>query len=166
VNFSAHQFHDPGMLSMIEEALLASGLEPERLVIEITESVTLSNVTETLRVMEHLNRLGVSLALDDFGTGFSSLSYLTLLQPKIIKIDKSFVNSARESVYDATLLETIVSLGKKLNMTVLAEGIETPTQLLRLRHIGCELGQGYLFSPAVPADDAAALVGQVMGSGD
>jgi diguanylate cyclase (GGDEF)-like protein/PAS domain S-box-containing protein len=166
VNFSAHQFHDPGMLSMIEEALLASGLEPERLVIEITESVTLSNVTETLRMMEHLNRLGVSLALDDFGTGFSSLSYLTLLQPKIIKIDKSFVNSARESVYDATLLETIVSLGKKLNMTVLAEGIETPTQLLRLRHIGCELGQGYLFSPAVPADDAAALVGQVMGSGD
>jgi diguanylate cyclase (GGDEF)-like protein/PAS domain S-box-containing protein len=165
VNFSAHQFLDPQMLSMIEEALLASGLEPERLVIEITESVTLSNVTETLRVMECLSRLGVSVALDDFGTGFSSLSYLTLLQPKIIKIDQSFVNSARRSARDDTLLETIVSLGNKLNMTVLAEGIETPNQLLRLRRIGCELGQGYLFSPAVPADDAAAMIGRVLGSG-
>jgi EAL domain-containing protein (putative c-di-GMP-specific phosphodiesterase class I) len=164
VNFSALQFHDPGLMSMIEEVLLTSGLEPERLVIEITESVTLSNVTETLLVMERLNRLGVSLALDDFGTGFSSLSYLTLLQPKILKIDQSFVNSARESTRDDALLESIVSLGNKLNMTVVAEGIETPTQLLRLRHIGCALGQGYLFSPAVPADDAAAMVGRVLGS--
>jgi EAL domain-containing protein (putative c-di-GMP-specific phosphodiesterase class I) len=150
---------------MIEEALFESGLEPERLVIEITESVTLRNVTETLRVMERLNRLGVSLALDDFGTGFSSLSYLTLLQPKIIKIDQSFVNAPRESAHDDTLLETIVSLGNRLNMTVLAEGIETPTQLLRLCQIGCELGQGYLFSPAVPADQASSMVGRVLGSG-
>jgi diguanylate cyclase (GGDEF)-like protein/PAS domain S-box-containing protein len=165
VNFSAHQFHDPGLVSMIEEALFESGLEPERLVIEITESVTLRNVTETLRVMERLNRLGVSLALDDFGTGFSSLSYLTLLQPKIIKIDQSFVNAPRESAHDDTLLETIVSLGNRLNMTVLAEGIETPTQLLRLCQIGCELGQGYLFSPAVPADQASSMVGRVLGSG-
>jgi len=165
VNFSAHQFHDPGLVSMIEEALFESGLEPERLVIEITESVTLRNVTETLRVMERLKRLGVSLALDDFGTGFSSLSYLTLLQPKIIKIDQSFVNAPRESAHDDTLLETIVSLGNRLNMTVLAEGIETPTQLLRLCQIGCELGQGYLFSPAVPADQASSMVGRVLGSG-
>ena len=165
VNFSAHQFHDPGLVSMIEEALFESGLEPERLVIENTESVTLRNVTETLRVMERLKRLGVSLALDDFGTGFSSLSYLTLLQPKIIKIDQSFVNAPRESAHDDTLLETIVSLGNRLNMTVLAEGIETPTQLLRLCQIGCELGQGYLFSPAVPADQASSMVGRVLGSG-
>ena len=166
VNFSALQFHDPGLLSMIEEALLASGLEPERLVIEITESVTLRDVTETLRVTDRLNRLGVSLALDDFGTGFSSLSYLTLLRPKIIKIDQSFVNAPRESAHDDTLLETIVSLGNRLNMTVLAEGIETPTQLLRLCQIGCELGQGYLFSPAVPPDQAASMVGRVLGSGE
>ena len=163
VNFSAHQFHDPGLESMIEEALMATGLEPERLIIEITESVTLLDVAETLRVMERLNRLGIGVALDDFGTGYSSLSYLTLLQPKIIKIDQSFVSSVRESAHDDSLLETIVSLGHKLNMTVVAEGIETQGQFVRLRHLGCDLGQGFFFSPAVPADDAATMIGQVLG---
>lgn len=164
VNFSALQFHNPRLVSMIEEALLASGLEPERLIIEITESVALLDVAETLGVMEHLSRLGIGLALDDFGTGYSSLSYLTLLQPRIIKIDRSFVSPTHESVHNETLLEAIVSLGHKLGMTVLAEGIETQAQFARLRHVGCELGQGYLFSPAVPAIDATAMVGQVLGS--
>jgi diguanylate cyclase (GGDEF)-like protein/PAS domain S-box-containing protein len=149
VNLSAHQFQDPGLIAMIEAALAQSGLAAERLVLEITESVALLDVTETMRVMEHLNRLGIGFALDDFGTGFSSLSYLVLLRPKVIKIDQSFIRPLHESVHNDTLLEMIISLGKKLEMTVLAEGIETEQQLGRLRGFDCELGQGYLFSPAV-----------------
>jgi len=161
VNLSAHQFHDPGLITMVEDALRTSGLAPERLIIEITESVTLLDVAETMSVMEHLNRLGIGIALDDFGTGYSSLSYLVLLQPRVIKIDRSFVSPTRESVRNDTLLETIVSLGNKLDMTMLAEGIETHAQLERLRNLGCELGQGYLFSPAVPDGEVAAMLDRV-----
>ncbi|MGC1418870.1 MAG: EAL domain-containing protein [Acidimicrobiales bacterium] len=161
VNLSAHQFRDPHLVRMIDEELRAAGLAPQRLIIEITESVTLLYVTETLRVMEELNRLGVGFALDDFGTGYSSLSYLAMTHPKIIKIDQSFVSPAVESLRNDTLLEAIVSLGQRLDMTMLAEGIETPTQLKRLQRLGCELGQGFLFSPALPAALAALMVDQV-----
>ncbi|HEV3267630.1 MAG TPA: EAL domain-containing protein [Acidimicrobiales bacterium] len=158
VNLSAHQFHDLGLVPMIESALQSSGLDPERLVLEITESVTLHNVAETMSVMERLIHLGIGFALDDFGTGYSSLSYLALLRPRIIKIDQSFVSPASESIRNDTLLEAIVTLGNKLNMTMIAEGIETKAQLDRLLVLGCELGQGFYFSPAVPADDVAAML--------
>jgi diguanylate cyclase (GGDEF)-like protein/PAS domain S-box-containing protein len=164
VNLSARQFHDPNLLSMIEGALTASGLAPERLLLEITERVALADVVGTRSVIEHLDRLGVAIALDDFGTGYSSLSYLALLRPKIIKIDRSFVSPSKASIRNDTLLEAIVSLGQKLNMTVLAEGIETQGQLERLRHLGCELGQGFLFSPAVPAGEVAAMLGRAPGN--
>jgi diguanylate cyclase (GGDEF)-like protein/PAS domain S-box-containing protein len=158
VNLSARQFHDPGLVSMIENLLSEKGFARERLVIEITESVTLLNVTETMIVMEQLSRLGISFALDDFGTGFSSLSYLALLQPKIIKVDQSFVSPSIERARNKVLLEAIISLGHKLSMTMLAEGIETTAQLERLRHVGCELGQGFLWSPGVPEDEVRALL--------
>jgi len=158
VNLSAHQFHDLGLVPMIEGALQSSGLDPEKLVLEITESVTLHNVAETMSVMERLIHLGIGFALDDFGTGYSSLSYLALLRPRIIKIDQSFVSPASESIRNDTLLEAIVTLGNKLNMTMIAEGIETKAQLDRLIALGCELGQGFYFSPAVPADDVAAML--------
>jgi diguanylate cyclase (GGDEF)-like protein/PAS domain S-box-containing protein len=160
VNLSARQFHDPDLLSMIEGTLTASGLEPKRLLLEITESVALADIVGTTSVIEHLNRLGVAIALDDFGTGYSSLSYLALLRPQIIKIDRSFVSPSKASTRNDTLLEAIVSLGQKLDMTVLAEGIETQGQLEHLRRLGCELGQGYLFSPAVPAGEVAAMLGR------
>jgi EAL domain-containing protein (putative c-di-GMP-specific phosphodiesterase class I) len=159
VNLSARQFHDPDLLSIVEGALAESGLAPERLVLEITESVALVDVVWTTSVIEHLARLGAAIALDDFGTGYSSLSYLALLHPMIIKIDRSFVSPSHESAYNDTVLEAIVSLGQKLDMTVLAEGIETEGQLEHLRALGCEVGQGYLFSPAVPAVEVAALLG-------
>jgi EAL domain-containing protein (putative c-di-GMP-specific phosphodiesterase class I) len=158
VNLSAHQFQDSGLVSMIEDELHASGLSPQRLVLEITESVTLHNVTETMNVMERLMQLGIGFALDDFGTGYSSLSYLALLRPRIIKIDQSFVSPAKDSVRNDTLLEAIVTLGEKLNMTMIAEGIETESQLDRLRHLGCELGQGFLFSAAVPASEVSPML--------
>jgi EAL domain-containing protein (putative c-di-GMP-specific phosphodiesterase class I) len=165
VNFSSRQFHDPELMSAVVESLRTSGLDPKRLIIEITEGTTLLDVTETLSVIEDLHRLGIGIALDDFGTGYSSLSYLTLLHPKIIKIDRSFVSPPRDNIQNDTLLETIVSLGQKLNMIVLAEGIETESQFHRLRELGCDLGQGYLFSRAVPKDDALQLVGRSMANG-
>jgi diguanylate cyclase (GGDEF)-like protein/PAS domain S-box-containing protein len=162
VNFSSRQFHDTELVSAVVASLMTSGLDPKRLIIEITESTTLLDVAETLSVIEQLNRLGIGIALDDFGTGYSSLSYLTLLHPKIIKIDQSFVSPVRPNVQNDALLETIVSLGQKLNMIVLAEGIETERQLQRLRELGCELGQGYLFSRAVPKEEALQLAGRTI----
>jgi diguanylate cyclase (GGDEF)-like protein/PAS domain S-box-containing protein len=163
VNLSARQFHDPGLVAITERVLRSSGLAPERLIIEITESVTQIDVDETMDVIKQLKALGVSFALDDFGTGYSSLSYLALLSPQIIKIDKSFVNPATESEQHETLLETIILLGDKLGRVMLAEGIETKENLDHVRRLGCALGQGYLFSPAVPGADAARMVGRFFG---
>jgi diguanylate cyclase (GGDEF)-like protein/PAS domain S-box-containing protein len=158
VNLSAHQFRDPGLVAMIEGALAASGVDPRRLIIEITESVALIDVNESMTVIAQLHGLGIGIALDDFGTGFSSLSYLALLNPRVIKIDQSFVSPVHGSPRNDTLLETMISLGNKLDMTMLAEGIETREQLDLLRDLGCELGQGYLFSPAVPASEIATML--------
>jgi diguanylate cyclase (GGDEF)-like protein/PAS domain S-box-containing protein len=164
VNLSARQFHDPDLISMTEDILRTSGLAPERLIFEITESLAVLNVPDALSVIEEFHRLGIGIALDDFGTGFSSLSYLVLLNPRIIKIDRYFVSPLNESVQNEMLLESIVSLGNKLHMTMLAEGIETSAQLEQLRHFNCGLGQGYLFSPAVPAREVAAMLGRVPGN--
>ena len=166
VNLSAHQFHNQSLLSMVEEALSRSGLAPNRLIIEITERVALLDATETMSTMSQLNRLGVGIALDDFGTGYSSLSYLALLSPSIIKIDRSFVSPSQPSEQVGTLLEAIVSLGHKLHTTVLAEGIETPEQYERLRQLGCQLGQGYLMSRAVPASEVERILSQTPGHWD
>ena len=162
VNLSARQFHDPGLVSMIQRELLRSGLEPERLILEVTESVALVDIAETMNVMEELNRLKIGIALDDFGTGYSSLSYLAALNPRIIKIDQSFVRPKHDKERSDTLLEAIVTLGNKLNMIVLAEGIETEAQLDRLHNLDCDLGQGFLWSPAVPAEEAANMHGKLL----
>ncbi len=155
INLSARQFHDPNLLSTIEYSLAASGLAPENLVLEITESVALSDIDSAISLIEHLKSLGVSLALDDFGTGYSSLSYLARLHPKTIKIDRSFVSPAHMATRAEQLLEAMISLCHALDMVVLAEGIETREQLELLRGLGCEFGQGYLFSPAVSAEQVS-----------
>ncbi|MGA7834492.1 MAG: EAL domain-containing protein [Acidimicrobiales bacterium] len=158
VNLSARQFHDPSLVPVVEALLRESGLGRDQLVVEITESVMLLNVTETVNVMDQLAQLGVSFALDDFGTGFSSLSYLALLQPRIIKIDQSFVSPSTDRSRNDVLLEAIISLGHKLDMTMLAEGVETSVQRDHLRSLHCELGQGFLWSPAIPYEDVVALL--------
>ena len=159
VNLSARQFHDPGLLALVRRELDACSLPADRLIIEITEGVALMEVADTLKTIEQLANLGVGVALDDFGTGFSSLSYLALLNPMIIKIDQFFVRPATASIHSDRLLEAIVSLGHNLGMTMLAEGIETRAQLERLRDLHCSLGQGFLFSPAVPFVEALSMVG-------
>ncbi len=158
VNLSAHEFHEPKLVGLIDEVLATYSLEPERLVIEITETVMLRDAAEATNVISSLQERGVGFALDDFGTGFSSLSYLASMHPRLIKIDQSFVRPIYEGARTDALLETIVSLGSKLAITMLAEGIETPDQLERLRRMGCELGQGFLFSPAVPNEEVPLLV--------
>jgi diguanylate cyclase (GGDEF)-like protein/PAS domain S-box-containing protein len=161
VNLSAHQFHDRDLIPMIERELELSGLDPERLILEVTESVALLDISETMNVMEHLNRLNIGIALDDFGTGYSSLSYLAALRPRIIKIDQSFVRPKHDLKRSNTLLEAIVTLGNKLDMIVLAEGIETSDQLEHLSELHCDLGQGFLWSPAVPNDEAVIMLSEV-----
>jgi diguanylate cyclase (GGDEF)-like protein/PAS domain S-box-containing protein len=158
VNISARQFQDSDLSSKIERALTKSRFPAERLIIEITESVTLLDVSETSNVIARLTRLGVTFALDDFGTGYSSLAYLASLSPQMIKVDQSFVNPPHWSERNDSLLEAIIALGRKLDGTMLGEGIETVEQLERLRQIGCQLGQGFLFSPAVPAASVAELL--------
>ena len=159
VNFSARQFHDPGLIEMVESELYASGLPADRLIVEITEGAALLEIADSLRMIERFTQLGVGVALDDFGVGFSSLSYVALLNPVIIKVDQSFVRPANENIHSERLLETIISLGHNLGMTMLAEGIETEAQLARLRELHCSLGQGHLFSAAVPFEEAAKMLG-------
>ena len=153
VNVSARQFSDPGLVDTIKTALKQSGLAPSQLVLEITESAALSDVGEAMRTLGHLRRRGVGIALDDYGTGHASLSYLVNLQPTILKIDKSFVDLKWAGVRDDLVLEAIVALSSRLKVATIAEGIETPAQLERMCDVGCQKGQGYLFSSAVPASE-------------
>jgi diguanylate cyclase (GGDEF)-like protein/PAS domain S-box-containing protein len=158
VNLAVQQLHDPHLMSVIDEALQVSGLAPGRLVLEITETSALFDVTDTLHVLLALKSRGIDIALDDFGTGYSSLSYLLQLDPKVIKIDRSFVSPMNETEQNELLLEAIISLGQKLRVTLLAEGIETQHQLEKLVGLGCRYGQGFLFSAAVSARDAEAML--------
>ena len=161
VNVSAHQFRDPGLCDLVASTLESSGLDPARLVIEVAERVALADVVSAVATMERLGDLGVGVALDNFGAGFASLSYLVRLHPRYIKIDHSFSRPAIDSVYNDALLESIVTLGAKLHMPILAEGIETSDQLGRLRRFGCDISQGFLFSPAVPASDVIAMLSEL-----
>jgi EAL domain-containing protein (putative c-di-GMP-specific phosphodiesterase class I) len=158
VNLAAQQLNDSRLMTMIDEALGDSGLAPERLVLEITETSALFDVAETLNVLRNLRSKGIDVALDDFGTGYSSLSYLVQLDPKVIKIDRSFVSPRNGSQQNDLLLEAIISLGQKLDVVLLAEGIETQKQLKKVLGLGCRFGQGYLFSHAVTAGEVKDLL--------
>jgi diguanylate cyclase (GGDEF)-like protein len=157
VNLSARQFHDANILDLIDSLLEEHAFEPGHLVIEVTEHTALLDTTETVRVIARLGSMGVDLALDDFGTGYSSLSHLTMLRPAYIKVDRSFISPAVASSENDTLLEAIVSLGHKLAISLLAEGVETRDQFQRLRALGCEFAQGFVVSPALPANELAEL---------
>ncbi len=158
VNLSAKQFHSSNLVPLIAATLRRYRLPARHLVLEITEGVAISNFTETMNTIQRLDHLGVRVALDDFGTGFSSLSYLAKIDPRLIKVDQSFVQLAGASTRDATLLDAILTLGKNLHVTTVAEGVETREQLARLVRLGCPLAQGFLFSPAVPLGQANAMV--------
>jgi diguanylate cyclase (GGDEF)-like protein len=157
VNLSARQFTQPDLVDQIVEILAETGLEPSSLELEITESVVMDQSETGVRALRRLRELGVRLVLDDFGTGYSSLSYLKHLPLDTIKIDRSFV-AGLEATADRSIVEAVIALAHGLGIGVVAEGIETDAQRLRLIELGCDLGQGYLFSRPVPAKDAGRLL--------
>jgi diguanylate cyclase (GGDEF)-like protein/PAS domain S-box-containing protein len=152
VNVSTRQLADPGLVPMISKALEDAGLEPSRMLLEITESTLMADVADTEETLVRLRGIGVQLAMDDFGTGYSSLSYLERLPVDLLKIDRSFTASLGDDREIPVLLRSIIKLGQTLGLQVLAEGIERGDQVVRLRELGCRLGQGYHFSPPLPAD--------------
>lgn len=150
VNLSAKQLSGPGIVDVLLSELRDSHLDPTTLTLEITESHVVTDVDETVRILEPLRALGARIAMDDFGTGYSSLSYLERLPIDVLKIDKAFVDRlAGED--PAILAESVVGLGLALGMHVIAEGIEQASQAERLQTLGCQFGQGYLYSPPVEA---------------
>ena len=158
VNLSARQLQHPGIVDEVHAALAAAGLDPQSLVLEITETAIMEQLDAAITILTELRRLGVRLALDDFGTGYSSLSYLQRLPVDILKIDRSFVAGVAKSTEDSALARGILTLGQTLGLETVAEGIETAEQLAALRELGCQLGQGYYFArPLGPAAVDALL---------
>ncbi|HYP53285.1 MAG TPA: EAL domain-containing protein, partial [Pyrinomonadaceae bacterium] len=158
VNISAKQFTQPDMLERVERVLRETGLDPRRLTLEITESVIMSNADLAAGTLRQLRALGVQLSIDDFGTGYSSLSYLHGFPANTLKIDRSFVSKMTGGNESAAIVETIITLASKLRMNVVAEGLETAEQKAQLLELGCEHGQGYLFSKPVDARAADRLL--------
>jgi diguanylate cyclase (GGDEF)-like protein/PAS domain S-box-containing protein len=152
VNVSARQFRQPEFTSQVKELLRVSGAAPQRLKLELTESLLLSDVDDAIRKMEELQSVGVRFALDDFGTGYSSLSYLKRLPLDQLKIDQSFVRDVLVDPNDAAIARTILNLAQSLDLGVVAEGVETQGQFDFLLQSGCKAFQGYLFGRPVPVE--------------
>jgi diguanylate cyclase (GGDEF)-like protein/PAS domain S-box-containing protein len=157
VNLSPAQFRHPGLVRMVSEILFRAGMPPERLELEITETA-LMDVVETEGKLLALKKLGVRLSIDDFGTGFSSLAYLKRFPIDKLKVDQSFVRDIPHQRADMKIVAAVISLAKNLHLDVLAEGVETETQLDALRSMGCPYAQGSLFSPPVPAEMISNLL--------
>jgi len=161
VNLSAAQFRGRSLVQTVISALAASGLRPDRLELEITESVMLQDSEVALRTLNQLRELGVRIALDDFGTGYSSLSYLRKFPFGRIKIDRGFISELTAAREDSlAIVRSVIRLGNSLGMATTAEGVETKQQLGRVRAEGCTEMQGYYFSPPRPAAEIAALFQQ------
>jgi EAL domain-containing protein (putative c-di-GMP-specific phosphodiesterase class I) len=164
VNLSPVQFKSRGLLESVLGALAAGSLSPERLELEITETVLLEVGDTTLATLHKLRSLGVRIALDDFGTGYSSLSYLRSFPFDKIKIDRSFTRNLSSGGDACAIVRTVTRLAKDLGMSTTAEGVETREDLDFLREIGCTEIQGYLISAAAPAHAVRGLLTQFGGS--
>ncbi|AWB92304.1 putative bifunctional diguanylate cyclase/phosphodiesterase [Aeromicrobium chenweiae] len=157
VNFSVLQLNDEAVLQ-VRQVLESSGLTPGRLILEVTESALVQDEDAVVRALEALAQLGVHVAIDDFGTGYSSLHYLRRYPINIIKIDREFVAGIGTSVDDEAICESIVHLAEAVGAMTVAEGVETPEQYAFLRSLGCHHGQGFLWSPPVPAERLPAAL--------
>ncbi|MFN2322941.1 MAG: EAL domain-containing protein, partial [Trueperaceae bacterium] len=160
-NLSARQLQERDFVHQIEEVLAATGFDPAYLEVELTESTVMHNVEENVEKLGALRALGVQVSIDDFGTAYSSLNYLKRLPATALKIDRSFVidvGDPERAPHDAGIVRAIVALAHTLELTAIAEGVETPAQLAFLRQIGCEQGQGYLLGRPVPAAELTATL--------
>jgi len=158
VNLSARQFAREGLADHVEALLRQTGVSSRQLGLEMTESSLIPDIPTALEVLGSLRRLGVSLLMDDFGTGYSSLSYLHSFPIDVIKIDRSFVARMTDGEQPLQIVRTIIELARVLGMDVVAEGIETREQYLRLRELGCRFGQGFLFARPLTAEKITHLL--------
>ncbi|MFE9723734.1 putative bifunctional diguanylate cyclase/phosphodiesterase [Streptomyces sp. NPDC005794] len=165
VNVAVRQVRDSDLVADVAEILAETGLEPGLLQLELTESAVMGSAGRPLRVLQALSDMGVRIAIDDFGTGYSNLAYLSRLPVSVLKLDGSFVrgfryeDGAHPSPADETIVEAMVQLAHRLGLTVTAECVETSGQAERLRRIGCDTGQGWLYSRAVAPERIAELIG-------
>jgi EAL domain-containing protein (putative c-di-GMP-specific phosphodiesterase class I) len=164
VNLGSREFAQPDLVGQIRPALEGAGLRAEDLRLEITEGVVMGDAAAAAALLGGLKAVGVGLDIDDFGTGYSSLSYLHEFDIDVLKIDRSFIRRMCADEGDLEIVRTIVSLAHSLKLEVTAEGVETAEQLLRLRQLGCEYGQGYYFSRPVDAAAAGTLIDQRWGA--
>jgi len=158
VNVSARQLADDDLVSIVQEALASSGLDPALLVLELTESTLMADRERAVEVLRRLTGMGVRVGIDDFGTGQSSLIYLRSLPVHTLKIDRSFVDALGRDAEGAAIVAAVVQLGHALGLSVTAAGVETPDQLAQLRALGCDLGQGFYFAHPQPGAIVRALV--------
>jgi EAL domain-containing protein (putative c-di-GMP-specific phosphodiesterase class I) len=149
VNVSARQFLQADFVSSTRSVVVQSGIDPSLLKLELTESIVISNVADTIEKMYQLKALGIRFSMDDFGTGYSSLAYLKRLPLDQLKIDQSFVRDISHDPNDAAIVQTIITMGHILGMNVIAEGVETAEQLAFLKQHQCHTYQGYFFSRPV-----------------
>ena len=158
VNLSARQFRGGGLVATVSDALQASGLAPDRLQLEITESLLLQDGEAVRGTLGTLRAWGVRISIDDFGTGYSSLGYLRSFSVDNIKIDRSFVQDLGDNSRTSAILQAVMALADQLGVSVTAEGIETEAQAERLQAMGCRQGQGFLFSRPVPIEKVDWLI--------
>jgi EAL domain-containing protein (putative c-di-GMP-specific phosphodiesterase class I) len=158
VNISALQFNQPDFCKTVSRIIEETGIQPSNLEFELTESLCMNDVKAVLRTLQELKNIGVTLAIDDFGTGFSNLSYLKKFPIDRLKIDQSFIRNIELEPVNVGIVTAIVALGKSLNLELIAEGVETESEMNVVNSCGCELVQGYLFSKPVAADSFVSLV--------
>ena len=165
VNLSVRQLADRAVVAVVADALAVSGLDPRRLVLEVTESALMANAELAIGCLRDLKALGVRLAIDDFGTGYSSLVYLKRMPVDAIKVDRSFVDGLGDDAEDTAIVSSVVRLAHAVGVQAIAEGVETAEQQAHLRELGCDLAQGYYFAAPMDVDAdwvsapvAAALV--------
>lgn len=163
VNFSARQFQQQSIVEMIRKALNETGLDPDFLEVEITESLVIQDLEKTVEMLHELKGIGVHISIDDFGTGFSSLSYLKRFPIDKLKIDKSFIQSISVDSYDLAIAEAIIVMAHSLGRKAIAEGVEECHQINLLKSLRCDEIQGYVISPPLPVDEMNKLLAQRSG---
>jgi diguanylate cyclase (GGDEF)-like protein/PAS domain S-box-containing protein len=158
LNLSARELTHPDVVATVLSCVRESGIDPQSLTIEVTESTAMADSDTGFRALHDLSSEGIRIAIDDFGTGYSSLEQLRRMPVDIVKVDRSFVSGMAADSTDREIVAAVVGMGRALNLSVVAEGIERPEQAEALRELGCDTGQGFLFSKALPADELEELV--------